>query len=88
MHADRIELSRRARLRTAGSDTTLDIPIAPAEHMRATSRELHQRRFGYVDESAEVIVDALVVEAIGELLPGSGRGTAEGGGGAHLRQLR
>ena len=34
------------------------------EHERAFA-ELHRRRFGYIDEDAEVIVDALVVEAIG-----------------------
>ncbi|MEP7129966.1 MAG: hydantoinase B/oxoprolinase family protein, partial [Sphingomicrobium sp.] len=61
----RIALDRRARLRTAGSDTTLEIGVAPAEQMRAAFAELHQRRFGYVDEGAEVIVDALVVEAVG-----------------------
>src|SRR4029079_11092051 len=30
---------------------------------------LHKKRFGYVDEGAEVIVDALVVEAIGHTPP-------------------
>jgi 5-oxoprolinase (ATP-hydrolysing) len=62
---ERIELHRRARLRTAGSDTTLEIGIAPAGEMRATFIELHRRRFGYWEEDAEVIVDALVVEAVG-----------------------
>src|SRR4051794_33232939 len=59
LHADRIELYRRARLRTAGSDTTIEIGIAPPERMRAEFAELHERRFGYVDEGAEVIADAL-----------------------------
>ena len=62
---DRIELSRRARLRTAGSDTTLEIPIGSTHDMRAAFSELHRSRFGFMDEGAEVIVDALVVEAIG-----------------------
>jgi 5-oxoprolinase (ATP-hydrolysing) len=64
VHPDRIELVRRARLRTAGSDTTLEIPLGPVKDMRATFAELHRRRFGYIEESAEVIVDALVVEAV------------------------
>jgi 5-oxoprolinase (ATP-hydrolysing) len=64
VHAERIDLTRRARLRTAGSDTTLDIAIAPAEQMRAEFAELHQKRFGYMDEAAQVIIDALVVEAV------------------------
>jgi 5-oxoprolinase (ATP-hydrolysing) len=69
VHPDRVDLVRRARLRTAGSDTTLDIPIAGPRQMRAAFAELHERRFGYVDEGAEVIVDALVVEAIGHTQP-------------------
>jgi 5-oxoprolinase (ATP-hydrolysing) len=63
--AERIELKRRARLRTAGSDTTLEIAIAPADEMHAAFSDLHRRRFGYMDEDTEVIVDALVVDAIG-----------------------
>ena len=64
IHDARIELNRRARLRTAGSDTTLEIEVAPVDEMRAAFSELHRKRFGYVDEGAEVIVDALVLEAI------------------------
>jgi 5-oxoprolinase (ATP-hydrolysing) len=60
-----IELSRRARLRYAGSDTTLEFPLDAPEQMRSTFEKLHRARFGYVDEQAEVIVDALVVEGIG-----------------------
>ncbi len=74
--AERIDLDRRARLRTAGSDTTLEIAIAPAEQMHATFSDLHRHRFGYWDEGAEVIVDALVVEATGSSpSQGDGRGT-------------
>src|SRR3954468_11770794 len=65
VHAGRIELIRRARLRTAGSDTTLEIGISSSEQMHCEFSALHKRRFGYWDEDAQVIVDALVVEAIG-----------------------
>ncbi|HXD47751.1 MAG TPA: hydantoinase B/oxoprolinase family protein, partial [Gemmatimonadaceae bacterium] len=64
IHDARIELNRRGRLRTIGSDTTLEIAIAPPDEMRRAFAELHRKRFGYVEESAEIIVDALVVEAI------------------------
>ncbi|HEX6660299.1 MAG TPA: hydantoinase B/oxoprolinase family protein, partial [Sphingomicrobium sp.] len=85
VHTDRIELNRRARLRTAGSDTTLEIAIAPADEMHAAFSALHRRRFGYWDEGVEVIVDALVVEAVGRTSPPldfDGRGTSVAGGGA------
>ena len=77
---DRIALSRRARLRTAGSDTTLEITIDVPEKMHAEFSDLHRRRFGYLDEGAEVIVDALVVEAVGKSSHGGGGGPRSGGG--------
>jgi 5-oxoprolinase (ATP-hydrolysing) len=60
-----IALHRRARLRCAGSDTTLEIPLTDPAAMRDEFERLHRARFGYVDEQAEVIVDALVVEGVG-----------------------
>jgi 5-oxoprolinase (ATP-hydrolysing) len=62
---DAIELHSRARLRYTGSDTTLELPLDTAKQMRSAFEKLHRARFGYVDEQAEVIVDALVVEGIG-----------------------
>ncbi len=64
IHTDRIELQHRARLRTAGSDTTLEIAVGPSDEMRTAFAELHKRRFGYFEEDAVVIVDALIVEAV------------------------
>jgi 5-oxoprolinase (ATP-hydrolysing) len=63
---DAVELHRRARLRYAGSDTTLELPLDAPEQMRRDFERLHRSRFGYVDEQADVIVDALVVEGIGK----------------------
>jgi 5-oxoprolinase (ATP-hydrolysing) len=62
--AHRIELSNRARLRTLGSDTTLEIAVSEPKQMRAQFAELHMKRFGYWDDGAQVVIDALVVEAI------------------------
>jgi 5-oxoprolinase (ATP-hydrolysing) len=61
---DRIELNRRARLRLSGSDTALEIELADDQQMRAAFADQHRRRFGYVDESGEIILDALIVDAI------------------------
>jgi 5-oxoprolinase (ATP-hydrolysing) len=82
-----IDLGRRARLRTAGSDTTLEIAIGPAAQMHAAFSDLHRRRFGYWDEGAELIVDALVVEGAGKsssslLGEGDHSPEEENGGGA------
>ena len=56
-----IALHRSARLRTSGSDTTIEIAIGLLDDMHAAFSEQHRRRFGYWDEGAEVIVDALAV---------------------------
>ncbi|HEX8936941.1 MAG TPA: hydantoinase B/oxoprolinase family protein [Sphingomicrobium sp.] len=69
VQSDRIELFRRARLRTAGSDTTLEIAISSPLLMREEFSALHRTRFGYWDEDAEVVVDALLVEAVGRTSP-------------------
>jgi 5-oxoprolinase (ATP-hydrolysing) len=66
LDANAVELFRRARVRTVGSDTTIEIAIGPIDEMHAAFSDLHHRRFGYWDEGAEVIVDALVVEAVGK----------------------
>ena len=77
VEADKIALNARARLRNAGSDTTLQIQIASSSQMEAEFLALHQKRFGYVDEDAEIILDTLIVEAAGgtdereELAPGA-----------------
>ncbi len=60
---ERITLLGRARLRFAGSDTTLTLPLADAGAMEAAFRREHRRRFGYSDEAEEVMVEALSVEA-------------------------
>ena len=64
IHADRIELQHRARLRTAGSDTTIEMTVGPLDQMRSGFAELHNKRFGYFEEGTVVIVDALIVEAV------------------------
>ncbi|NUT00210.1 MAG: 5-oxoprolinase [Sphingomonas sp.] len=61
---DQVELHRRARLRMAGSDTTLEIEFGPEAEMREAFSDLHRRRFGYLDEAGEIILDALIVEAV------------------------
>jgi 5-oxoprolinase (ATP-hydrolysing) len=61
-----IELNRRARVRYAGSDTTLEIPLADPADMRRDFERLHRSRFGYLDEDAEIVLDTLVVGGIGK----------------------
>ena len=62
---ERIDIIARLRLRFAGSDTTLDLPLADADEAERAFRAEHRRRFGWSDEEAPIILEALSVEAIG-----------------------
>ena len=79
--AEQVRFERRAKLRTPGSDTTLEVELGTAEEMRAAFEALHRKRFGYVDE-AEPILDTLTVDAIASSLPRSG---GAGGGVTGVR---
>jgi len=56
------EVEHRARLRLAGSDTTLELALEPFATLPARFAAEHQRRFGYRDDS-EPVIDTLIVEA-------------------------
>jgi len=70
--ADSVRIAGRARLRLEGSDTSLELPLEDADALTARIHALHRQRFGYTDDSAPVIVEALVAEAVGgTALPGT-----------------
>ncbi|WP_340588738.1 hydantoinase B/oxoprolinase family protein [Erythrobacter alti] len=60
---DRISLVARMRLRFDGSDTTLDLALG--EDADARFRSEHRLRFGWSDEAAPIVLEALSVEAQG-----------------------
>lgn len=61
-----IRMTPTARLRFAGSDSVLAIPCGDPAEMAAAFRALHRERFGYGDDSAVIIIEALSVEASGQ----------------------
>ncbi len=63
--AAEMTIASAARLRFAGSDSLLAIPCGDAPSMAKAFRRLHRKRFGYSDESAAIIIEALSVEACG-----------------------
>ncbi|EAQ29862.1 hydantoinase/oxoprolinase [Erythrobacter sp. NAP1] len=60
-----ITLEQRARLRFEGSDSMLTVSCEDVSAMDAGFRKLHRQRFGYSDDTAQIIVEALSVEASG-----------------------
>ena len=61
--ATRIELT--AHLRTQGSDSSIEVPLAAPQAMRETFTAAYRQRFGYAATGA-LIVDMLRAEAIAE----------------------
>jgi 5-oxoprolinase (ATP-hydrolysing) len=60
---ERISFRHRARLRTEGSDTTIEVDVGTPEDMRTAFNQLHLKRFGYA-ENEEPVIEALSVEAV------------------------
>jgi 5-oxoprolinase (ATP-hydrolysing) len=54
-----------ARVRYAGSDSGIDLPLASADTLARGFADEQARRFGFAVEDAELVVDALIAEAVG-----------------------
>jgi 5-oxoprolinase (ATP-hydrolysing) len=55
----------RAQLRYAGSDTALEVDFTDAPTMRRAFEQAHKSRFGFIDPTKEIVVEAVNVEATG-----------------------
>lgn len=61
-----IAISPSARLRFAGSDSVIAVPCSEPARMDEAFRALHRQRFGYSDATAQIVIEALSVEATGK----------------------
>ena len=61
-----VALDCSARLRFAGSDSGLGIACGDPAQMDRAFRQLHRQRYGYSDDGAAIVVEALRVEASGQ----------------------
>ena len=60
-----VAVTRRARLRFQGSDSLLTLEWDEPAAIDSKFRQLHRQHFGYSDDTAPIIVEALSVEASG-----------------------
>lgn len=79
---DRVRELRRARLRLPGSDTSLELDVDEPSIMAQRFHRLHRQRFGYADLEAGIILESLIVEAVGGAAGQSLEGAAPAGAGA------
>ena len=89
--AGAIDVVRRARLRFEGSDSLITLDCDEPGAMDAQFRRLHRQRYGYSDDAAPIIIEALSVEASGHSgglgLAASQAMPAQGEASGHWRTL-
>jgi 5-oxoprolinase (ATP-hydrolysing) len=56
----------KARIRYAGSDSGVDLPLAAPADMASAFAAEQAKRFGFAISDADLVVDALIAEAVGE----------------------
>ena len=67
-----IEIFRRCALRYDGSDTALETEVAGPETMKAEFEAQHRARFGFILPDTPLVVETLIVEAVGRASEDSG----------------
>ena len=63
--AGKIKIFVRAHIRYAGTDTALVVAAGSAPAMQRAFEKAHKARFGFIDRSKQMVVEAVSVEAVG-----------------------
>jgi 5-oxoprolinase (ATP-hydrolysing) len=63
--AGKIKVIVRAHIRYAGTDTPLIVEAGTLAKMKSAFEKAHKARFGFIDRSKELVVEAVSVEAVG-----------------------
>jgi 5-oxoprolinase (ATP-hydrolysing) len=61
----KIKIFVRAHIRYAGTDTALVVAAGSAAAMQRAFEKAHKARFGFIDRSKQMVVEAVSVEAVG-----------------------
>nr|WP_320009785.1 hydantoinase B/oxoprolinase family protein [uncultured Desulfobulbus sp.] len=60
-----VVIACKAHLRYSGTDASLEVELGTSESMQAAFESAHRQRFGFTSPERRLIVEALVIEAIG-----------------------
>jgi 5-oxoprolinase (ATP-hydrolysing) len=63
--AAQIKIIVRAHIRYAGTDTPLIVEAGTLQKMKPAFEKAHKARFGFIDRSKQLVVEAVSVEAVG-----------------------
>src|SRR6185312_9398793 len=61
----KIKIFTRAHIRYAGTDTALVVAAGSAAAMKRAFEKAHKARFGFIDRTKQMVVEAVSVEAVG-----------------------
>lgn len=67
--SEQIQVLSTVRLRYQGTDSALTVEFGTFDAMVAQFEQIHQQRYGFVDSSKALIVEALSVEGVGTVPP-------------------
>ncbi len=62
---DAIEITAMLQVRYAGTDTTIEVAMGGADDIAAAFAKAHAERFGFVDATRGLEIEAILVDAIG-----------------------
>ncbi|MFH3478778.1 hydantoinase B/oxoprolinase family protein [Xanthobacter variabilis] len=60
-----ITVFRRAHVRYAGTDSPLVVPLGTAAQMKGAFESAHRARFGFIDATKVLVIEAISAEAVG-----------------------
>ena len=63
--AAKIKIFARAHIRYAGTDTALVVAAGTLPAMKRAFEKAHKARFGFIDRTKQMVVEAVSVEAVG-----------------------
>ncbi|HET8974275.1 MAG TPA: hydantoinase B/oxoprolinase family protein [Pseudolabrys sp.] len=63
--AGKIKVFVRAHVRYAGTDTPLVVPAGSGAAMKRAFEKAHKARFGFIDRTKQIVIEAVSVEAVG-----------------------
>lgn len=61
-----IDILRRVQIRPRGAQQSLEVAFGSAPDMEAAFVNAHRQRFGFAPDTSDLIIDVLVVEAVGQ----------------------
>ncbi|MDG2057088.1 MAG: hydantoinase B/oxoprolinase family protein, partial [Tateyamaria sp.] len=61
-----IDILQRVQIRPRGAQQSLAVAFGSAPDMEAAFVDAHQQRFGFAPDTSDLIIDVLVVEAVGQ----------------------